>query len=613
MWLINTTSLELESVEHLGNVSYAVLSHTWLGGGEPSHQDFKLQSYSGKIEERSFAKVHRTCEFARKQGIPYAWVDTCCIDKTSSAELTEAINSMFKWYQEAAVCYVYLCDLEEEDGRDLYDVLKQTKCRWFRRGWTLQELIASRQIQFYDRSWNLRGDKVSLQRTLSAITKIDEEVLADSSLLPTIPVARRMSWAAKRQTTREEDLAYCLLGIFNVYMPLIYGEGTRAFLRLQEAIAQDNSDLSLFAWTAHDERFAGLKYRGLMAESPLEFKRCTDIRSARGPAWQKDEYTITNKGIRLTAALAENKSNGMIDYLLGLQCYDGRNQLPSGQHGPVFIRLTRTPTGFVRHAADLPVVSPIMLSLLEPLSLYVAKTISARESQALERSLSQPFQLTLVKSLPDDRYGAGFYRARPRHLWDERSRTFMTDGSKNFTGLVRLCLWGALDPRSNSFVPFISQQAGVEQTPPSSFVLSKDAHRWDWPAFYIVFGLYDGGGPSHFPWLSVHELSSEEGEWIESLLSQQKLHGVGLVMDSLNGKLWPTRITTWEGTFTPCKQTIVPAGLGTPKRDEGSSKNILSEFGMHIRVQVTTADEGQYPRYRLEVSVKSIGTWNILK
>lgn len=511
---------------------------------------------------------------------------------------------MFKWYQEAAVCYVYLPDLEEDDGRDIHDVLKLTKYKWFRRGWTLQELIASRHIQFYDRSWKLRGNKASLRQMLYAITKIDEKVLADSSLLPTIPVARRMSWAAKRQTTREEDLAYCLFGIFNVHLPLIYGEGTRAFIRLQEAIAQDNNDLSLFAWTAHDKRFVGLKYRGLMAESPREFKRYSHIKSALGPAWQNDEYTITNKGIRLTATVIESEIDGMKDYLLGLQCYDGRNQLANGQHNPVFIRLVRTLTGYVRHTAGLALVSPDGMASTKPLSLYVAKSISERESRTLESNLSQPFQLTLVKSLPDA-YGAEFYHARPHHLWDKHSWSFITDGSKHFTGVVRLCLWGSLEQRHRFSLNNRCKctKVGEEPAPPDSLVFSNNTHSWYWPHFFILLGLHDSGGSSHRPWLSVHDTSSEDGKMISTLLSHQQNRGIGVVMDGIRAIYLPRRITIWEETFTP----------RATKTDEKSSKDIMSEFGMYVRVQVMAEGDGQYPRYRLEVSIKSTGEWKVLE
>ena len=184
-----------------------------------------------------------TCRLAREQGLSYAWIDTCCIDKSSSAELTEAINSMFNWYKESAICFAFLSDLPALKSKVLENELRL--CRWFTRGWTLQELIAPKSVEFYDQGWQRRGTKQSLQQELSAITGIDLEILEDSNLLSTIPVARRMSWASRRKTSRVEDRAYSLLGLFDVNVPLIYGEGPKAFIRLQEEIMKQNNDLSL--------------------------------------------------------------------------------------------------------------------------------------------------------------------------------------------------------------------------------------------------------------------------------------------------------------------------------------------------------------------------------
>jgi hypothetical protein len=246
MWLINTSSLELQHVVDSTQETYIVLSHTW-GDGEVTFQELDQPASRSKA---GFAKIENTCNLARKQGFEWAWVDTCCIDKTSSAELSEAINSMFAWYRDSRVCFVYLADLEpilagtNDSDRASLLVKHLPQCRWFTRGWTLQELIASRNVEFYDQKWNFVGRKSELEGLLSRITNIDTSVLRDSSRLRAVPVARRMSWASTRQTTRKEDLAYCLLGIFDINMPLLYGEGEKAFLRLQEAIATEINDLS---------------------------------------------------------------------------------------------------------------------------------------------------------------------------------------------------------------------------------------------------------------------------------------------------------------------------------------------------------------------------------
>jgi len=129
------------------------------------------------ITHRKFRKITETCRLARERGIPYVWVDSCCIDKTSSAELTEAINSMFRWYKEAVVCFTYLADLAVDS--DMACDLQ--KCKWFTRGWTLQELVASKNVEFYDEAWNLVGDKIILLKDLFEITRIHKLVLQDST------------------------------------------------------------------------------------------------------------------------------------------------------------------------------------------------------------------------------------------------------------------------------------------------------------------------------------------------------------------------------------------------------------------------------------------------
>jgi hypothetical protein len=164
------------------------------------------------------------------------------IDKSSSAELAEAINSMLVWYKKADRCYAFLADVEKDHFREQFP-----RSRWFTRGWTLQELIAPRTVNFYDANWEPVGSKYPLVTQFTAITKIDEATLKGASI-EIVSVAKRMSWAANRQTTRVEDLAHCLLSIFNVNMPMLYGEGERAFRRLQEEIFRSSHDQSLFAW-----------------------------------------------------------------------------------------------------------------------------------------------------------------------------------------------------------------------------------------------------------------------------------------------------------------------------------------------------------------------------
>ncbi|KAM5537080.1 hypothetical protein V8D89_009226 [Ganoderma adspersum] len=192
-------------------------------------------------------KLRMACAVARADGYRYIWIDSCCIDKTSSAELSEAINSMYRWYGKAAICYAFLADVAHNDRpQDAKSKFRRSK--WFTRGWTLQELIAPRNLLFMSQEWNVMGSKQDLSVLLEEITGIDVEVLKQQKRLDEVSVARRMSWASRRETTREEDHAYSLFGIFDVNMPTLYGEGSRAFMRLQQEILQQIPDQSLFAW-----------------------------------------------------------------------------------------------------------------------------------------------------------------------------------------------------------------------------------------------------------------------------------------------------------------------------------------------------------------------------
>ncbi|KAF3802012.1 Vegetative incompatibility protein HET-E-1 [Colletotrichum gloeosporioides] len=251
MWLINTRSLALEEISDPASVEYAILSHTWEDD-EISFQDIRSPNADDARRKAGFSKVAKTCELARQRHIEFAWIDTCCIDKSSSAELSEAINSMFTWYKLSTVCFVFLSDLSPSKDSESQQTLG--KCRWFSRGWTLQELIAPRHVEFYDSTWKRFSRKAN------------------------IPVAVKMSWAAERQTKRIEDRAYSLLGIFDINMPMIYGEGHKSFRRLQEEIAKETGDLSLFAWRGPSAGAKGYQeYRGSFARNMTEFLTCSNM------------------------------------------------------------------------------------------------------------------------------------------------------------------------------------------------------------------------------------------------------------------------------------------------------------------------------------------------
>ncbi|KIM98317.1 hypothetical protein OIDMADRAFT_128425 [Oidiodendron maius Zn] len=219
---------------------YAILSHTWgEDDEEPTIQD--LMQGIGK-NKAGYKKILFCKEQAVRDSLQYIWVDTCCIDKSNSTELAEAINSMFRWYREAAKCYVYLSDVStlnssgnDQSSRFTWDLAFQ-ESRWFTRGWTLQELIAPESVEFFSSDGKRLGDKRSLEQQVHEITGIPITALRGSPLSQ-FSVPERISWVDNRETKRKEDKAYSLMGIFDIHMTLIYGEGReKAFKRLRNKI-----------------------------------------------------------------------------------------------------------------------------------------------------------------------------------------------------------------------------------------------------------------------------------------------------------------------------------------------------------------------------------------
>ena len=293
MWLLSTDRAELHyfpSPEQVPD-GYATLSHVWDKEGEQTFQDIRKIQEDCKKDGRNprtvvCKKIRRCCRLAEQHGYQWVWIDTCCIDKTSSAELSEAINSMFHYYSLAIVCYGYLRDVDDPpaDNREILTLPPlDTTSVWFIRGWTLQELIAPHLFLFVSRSWKVLGTKADYAELLEETTGIPAAVLR-LELSYTIPsIAQRMSWIGDRKTTRVEDEAYCLLGLFGIHMPTLYGEGRNAFQRLQEEIMRQSVDTTLFAWMGREEDPESCSC--LFAPSPSAFQLFDDERQ-----W-KIEYT----------------------------------------------------------------------------------------------------------------------------------------------------------------------------------------------------------------------------------------------------------------------------------------------------------------------------------
>lgn len=423
MRLVNTTTLCIESLSDIqvSNTPYAILSHAW---GPEEVLFHEVQERPIGIEKKAgWKKMASFCAIAREQGFAYAWIDTCCIDKRYSAELEEAITSMFRYYREAAACFIYFEDVKKwsyekgystqsknprrknsqvftisvvvlgvvalsavilrnvvlagtalrdavvrdvilsvialgfliyravilrsaatQDGnaKDGIHKLMGTEIprdqvltsirntRWLSRGWTLQELLAPPQRCFFATDWSEIEDGDDLLNTIAEASGIHEEMLKNRDLLYTFSIAERMKWASRRQTTRQEDLAYSLMGIFNVNIPVLYGEGIKnAFKRLQLEIIKGSFDMTIFAWRADYEN------SGLLAHSPADFARTPPLELWAPISFSS--FAMTNMGMTLRLNIVHEKSAQgeplmkHLDnrrYIAALQC---DVEIPTGQ------------------------------------------------------------------------------------------------------------------------------------------------------------------------------------------------------------------------------------------------------------------------------------------
>ncbi|KAF5970682.1 hypothetical protein FBULB1_9598 [Fusarium bulbicola] len=302
MRLINTTTLEVEEFFDVSIPEYAILSHTWADG------EVSLQDWADRKNRRfkpGFQKIMWACAQAAEDKLGHIWVDTNCIDKSSSAELSEAINSMFRWYRRSAVCYVYLVDVP---ALTLDECTKPDSAfrnaRWFTRGWTLQELIAPPNLRFFSSNWTMIATSAELAPSITEITGIPWSRLLKGRLSKSHPlrrysIAQRMSWASRRSTTRIEDQAYSLLGLFDISMPLVYGEGYEAFTRLLGEIIHKYADQSFFA--------SQLQYVDFLPRSPMEFRDSQSVVVSSSPQLQRHykpadhsySFHLTNTGLQI--------------------------------------------------------------------------------------------------------------------------------------------------------------------------------------------------------------------------------------------------------------------------------------------------------------------------
>ncbi|KAK6070977.1 het domain-containing protein [Seiridium cupressi] len=452
MRLIDThTHLLLEPWKAAGK-EYAILSHTW-GAEEVIFQEWEQLFPSGAIKgqcphvrhtgienKAGYHKVIQACEQAKRDGICWLWSDTMCINKESSAELSEAINSMYKWYSEAKICYVYLTDVTFPDREshlgmfagqsdvkgwflnamehkrdDLMRIMQSRfmNCRWWTRGWTLQELLAPLHVVFFSEDWTLLGRKSEIAPWVSVSTKIHKEVLEDRAKIKSYSIAQRMSWAADRTTTVVEDMAYCLLGIFDINMPMLYGQGRNAFRKLQEEIINRSDDQSIFAWTCIMSQ--AQPWTGAFAVSPESFRDCGsivhDIEAARIP------FSLTNLGLKLKKSYTVQKAPAAIDIHLAVSTHRKAwdDALSPTKANPVVIHSGITVNvGF----GNMRKVSRVYLNICAPLE-FRTFPISPRRASCLSHEIVSSGLFVIVLTV----------------LWNDRceprSRTYTTFMDKN--------------------------------------------------------------------------------------------------------------------------------------------------------------------------------------
>ncbi|KAL4062226.1 hypothetical protein J3A83DRAFT_4374755 [Scleroderma citrinum] len=293
-----TVTSKIEDLEVLGTgTDYVILSHRWR-----NEVDYKEMANLAKLAKKEqdevrgrdgYHKILKSCEQAKKDGFDWIWIDTCCINKENSSDVSEAINSMYSWCENSKRCYSYLHDVDGSVFPTEHDQWRYNTStgwpEWFSRGWTLQELIAPREVQFFNQHWKPIGNKRNLTSILEKITHIPSVILSEGIITHGRPsVAQIMSWAANREVTRVEDRAYSLLGLFGVRLAILYGEGNSAFRRLQLEILRVYDDHSIFAWghSRSTERTGSV-----LADDPSVFSDCSEI-----VKMEPDEY-IKSLGI----------------------------------------------------------------------------------------------------------------------------------------------------------------------------------------------------------------------------------------------------------------------------------------------------------------------------
>ncbi|OTB13628.1 hypothetical protein K445DRAFT_161904 [Daldinia sp. EC12] len=449
--LIHCGEWKLREFDPYGLPKYAILSHRWFNDTVGNPQEVTYQNLLMRLNSskgghaRSWAKIEKARDIVWGLNIKWIWIDNCCINKRDASELSEAISSMYQWYAQSQVCIAYLDDM---------DRIELGPSSWFFRGWTLQELVAPSQVLFYNKTWEYCGSRngyriedaydmaTDLSSTISSISGIERHLLRlnDSNqirrYLPSIPACQKMSWASKRKTTKKEDMAYCLIGIFGINnMYPRYGEGGRAFIRLQEEIVRQTSDLTLFAWVVNDlnddiEHSDHIfkfhqALHGIFACHPREFTSANNIKPMQHIMYN-DEITITSKGVKFTTALWGTGPDSL--FAMPLYCYDQTPSQPLAIHmrwvgGESYARTNVTKTIYLpTKQAPLPSQDDIFVTH-KIYYLHDCLHTLHRNSIHIPKIIYSTIGSETVKQLERTKVSPGF-------LWCEERNLLMTYGSR---------------------------------------------------------------------------------------------------------------------------------------------------------------------------------------
>ena len=381
-------------------------------GGRVGNSGYRKQQYHRNVKyshcdlERQkglgYHKIRCAAILASRERLGFIWIDTCCVDDASSAEVGEAINGSWTRLADAEVCFAFLSDVpgHQCNAQNLdYNILSQSA--WWSNCWTLQELLAPKDVVFFNADWSLIGTKKrDLGETIQAITEIDLDIILRNRDVETASIARRMCWASRRFTDRVEDTAYSLIGLFNVSMSICYGEGHKAFYRLQQEIIKDSDDESIFAWRyngANDEDPSGL-----LARYPSAFRDAGNIAPLTREVTERRPYSMTNRGLSMFMHMSHVKGDNEL-YLAALHC----TAINDGEYSAIYMKKDcNSPNHYFRvRCKTLAKVS----KQPDPRPVYVRQSGHALQTQRVpissRHSIQSPFQPLSKVSSPDSYAG----------------------------------------------------------------------------------------------------------------------------------------------------------------------------------------------------------------